>query len=237
MLTFNSSRRNARKSRNRYDESVSKWTWSAASDRASQIRSKPSAKTASHVTSESLSQGETPGVDTIVNSWMTPSSETDRTSFRNKKRSYKASNSSLSGNSFEAAITHRIGHSSRRPAPLSNCRSFKIVSRVFNMAELALKISSKNATDAVGKNPSVHRRYSSFSKARKESGPKISSGVVNRVRSRWKKIPPHSFDKRRPSADLAVPGGPIKRTCSPASIPNTTNRASISRSIRFSPTR
>ena len=36
-----------------------------------------------------------------------------------------------------------------------------MVSIVFRMAEFALKISSRNAIEAVGKNPVVQRRYSS----------------------------------------------------------------------------
>ncbi len=44
-------------------------------------------------------------------------------------------------------------------------RSFKMVRREFNMAELALKISSKKATLAVGKYPAIFRMYLSSSRA------------------------------------------------------------------------
>ena len=64
--------------------------------------------------------------------------------------SYKASNSSLSGSSFEAATT-AISGISCLVFPLSNLLSFKIVRRELRMAELALKISSRKATDAVGR--------------------------------------------------------------------------------------
>ena len=50
---------------------------------------------------------------------------------------------------------------SRCPAPLSKRRSLRMVSIVLRMAELALKISSRKAIEAVGKNPVVQRRYSS----------------------------------------------------------------------------
>ena len=53
-----------------------------------------------------------------------------------------------------------------------------MVRSVFKILLLALKISSRKATVAVGKNPSIQRTYSSFSRARNERGPKISSGVV-----------------------------------------------------------
>ena len=66
--------------------------------------------------------------------------------------SYSASNSSLSGNSLDAATTASSGMLCL-VRPLSNRLSFRIVKREFKMAELALKISSKNATEAVGRYP------------------------------------------------------------------------------------
>jgi hypothetical protein len=42
-----------------------------------------------------------------------------------------------------------------RVVPLSKRRSLRIVRRVFRMAELALKISSMKATEAVGRYPAV----------------------------------------------------------------------------------
>jgi hypothetical protein len=44
-----------------------------------------------------------------------------------------------------------MAHTLPRSEPLSNKRSFRIVSRALRMALLALKISSMNATSAVGK--------------------------------------------------------------------------------------
>ena len=81
-------------------------------------------------------------------------------------------------------MTHLRGHATLFPAPLSNCRSFNMVRSVLSMEELALKISSRNATVAVGRKPLMQRKYSSFSSARKLRGPKISSGSVNLVKSR-----------------------------------------------------
>lgn len=134
-----------------------------------------------------------------------PASETGSTFALKRNRSSNASRSSDSGNSLLAPITHFSGHFTLMPAPLSNCRSFRIVRRVLRIDEFALKISSKKATLAVGRNPSMQRKYSSFSRARRLSGPNISSGVVKRVNRRWKKGPPHNCDKRRPSSDLHVP--------------------------------
>mmetsp|Transcript_4323 Transcript_4323/g.9669 ORF Transcript_4323/g.9669 Transcript_4323/m.9669 type:complete len:248 (-) Transcript_4323:2204-2947(-) len=159
-----------------------------------------------------------------------PSSETGKTSALIRNLSNKASRSSDSGSSLDAPITHFRGHCTRFPAPLSNCRSFNMVRSVLRIAEFALKISSRNATVAVGRNPSMQRVYSSFSSARRLSGPKISSGVVNRVKRRWKKGPPQSMDRRLPSSLLLVPGGPMNKTCSSDTIPRTTNLASTSRS-------
>ena len=172
-----------------------------------------------------------------VSSCSNPASDTALTSFRRRKRSYRASSSSSSGNSFEAPITHRTGQSSRSP-PLSNFLSFNIVKSVFKMAELALKISSRNPTDALGRNPSVTRLYSSFSRAQSDSGPKISSGVVNLVNSRWKKPPPSETRSPNRLATIlfAVPGGPNSSKCSLASIASTTSRDSSSLSTRSRPT-
>mmetsp|Transcript_25098 Transcript_25098/g.41146 ORF Transcript_25098/g.41146 Transcript_25098/m.41146 type:complete len:212 (-) Transcript_25098:319-954(-) len=118
----------------------------------------------------------------IDNNLSTPSSETGETSFLIKNLSNKATNSSLSGNSFDAPTTQRILQDSRLPA-LSNFLSFRMVSKVFKIALFALKISSRKAISAVGRKPAVTLRYSSCSKDFKDRGPKSSSGVVKRVRS------------------------------------------------------
>ena len=52
---------------------------------------------------------------------------------------------------------------SMRLLPLSKSRSLRRVRRAFKMALLALKISSTNATSAVGKYPLICRSYRSFS--------------------------------------------------------------------------
>jgi hypothetical protein len=57
-----------------------------------------------------------------------------------------------------------------------------MVRRLFRIALLALNISSRRARWAVGRQPSIFRRNSSSSRAFKESGPKISSGVEKLVR-------------------------------------------------------
>mmetsp|Transcript_21481 Transcript_21481/g.50872 ORF Transcript_21481/g.50872 Transcript_21481/m.50872 type:complete len:215 (-) Transcript_21481:570-1214(-) len=142
-----------------------------------------------------------------------------------RNRSYNATSSSLSGSSLEAPTTHRIGHDSLDP-PLSNLRSFKIVNKVFKIALFALKISSRKPMFAVGKNPEVTLRYSSFSRDFRDKGPNNSSGVVNRVRSRWKNVPSHNSASRRPKIDFPVPGFPNRRMCSFAIIAKTTRRAS-----------
>ena len=67
-------------------------------------------------------------------------------------RSYKASSSSLSGSSFDAATTAKRGIVCRL-FPLSNLLSLRIVNNEFNIAEFALNISSRNATEAVGRYP------------------------------------------------------------------------------------
>jgi hypothetical protein len=76
-----------------------------------------------------------------------------------------------------------------------------MVSKLLSIAELALNISSKNATVAVGRNPCVHLMYRSFSKACNDRGPKISSGVVKRVNNLWKNGPPQRVDSLRPISD------------------------------------
>mmetsp|Transcript_15105 Transcript_15105/g.54410 ORF Transcript_15105/g.54410 Transcript_15105/m.54410 type:complete len:366 (+) Transcript_15105:669-1766(+) len=149
---------------------------------------------------------------------------------RNRKRSYSASSSSLSGSSFDAPTRHSSG-TLTRSAPLSNSRSLRMVSSEFKMAELALKTSSTNATVAVGRYPSVCRTYRSFSSPRMDSGPKSSSGTLNRVSSRSKNAPPSQMeDRRRPSSDLAVPGGPSSSRCSPQKAARRSSRTSVSRS-------
>ena len=72
------------------------------------------------------------------------------------------SSSSLSGSSLDAPITVSNG-TLIRSMPLSNFLSFSMVSKEFNIALLALKISSRNATLAVGKYLSILRTYLSFS--------------------------------------------------------------------------
>jgi hypothetical protein len=53
------------------------------------------------------------------------------------------------------------------------------------------------------------------------------------VRRRSKNLPPDAnLERRRPSSDLAVPGGPMKRICSPASAAKRRRRTSVSRSMR-----
>mmetsp|Transcript_10043 Transcript_10043/g.14922 ORF Transcript_10043/g.14922 Transcript_10043/m.14922 type:complete len:318 (+) Transcript_10043:1073-2026(+) len=237
-----------RRSRRSAQASPSIYTFSDAADKASTIWSSPSENTTSHSSAPAFvsvlallptlrsSQGDDPG-DGMDNIVISPSSDTGRTSFRSKKRSYNASNSSLSGSSLDAPTTQRIGQTSRDPAPLSKRRSFRTVRRVFKIAEFALKISSRNATDAVGRNPSVTLRYSSFSRARRDNGPKISSGVVKRVKRRWKNNPPHNCDNLLPNADFPVPGGPRSNTCSRASVPRTIRRDSSPRSTSPSSTR
>ena len=54
------------------------------------------------------------------------------------------------GSSFDAPTRHSKG-AFRRSLPLSQRRSLSSVSRAFKMALLALKISSTNATSAVGR--------------------------------------------------------------------------------------
>ena len=61
----------------------------------------------------------------------------------------------------------------------------------------------------------------------------LASGTVNLVRRRAKKVPPlHSAANRLPRSLLAVPGGPMKRTCSPARAAKSISLTSTSRSIR-----
>ena len=74
---------------------------------------------------------------------------------------------------------------SRCPAPLSKRRSLRMVSIVLRMAELALKISSRKAIEAVGKNPVVQRRYSSCYERH----------------IRYKRETPPSHRRSRPSAE------------------------------------
>lgn len=93
-----------------------------------------------------------------------------------RNRSYNASSSSLSGSSFEAPTKQSRGTGNRlfplskrlrckcQENPMESCyRSFKRVNRALRIAELALKISSMNATSAVGKYPSICRMYKSLS--------------------------------------------------------------------------
>lgn len=62
---------------------------------------------------------------------------TGETLYLKRKRSYNASNSSLSGSSFDAP-TKQISGTGTRCEPLSNKRSFKIVKSEFRTALLAL---------------------------------------------------------------------------------------------------
>ena len=67
----------------------------------------------------------------------------------------------------------------------------------------------------------------------------LASGTVNLVRSRSKNFPPpHSEASRLPSSLLAVPGGPMKRMCSPdkaaRSISLTSTSLSPSPALRHS---
>mmetsp|Transcript_18339 Transcript_18339/g.39948 ORF Transcript_18339/g.39948 Transcript_18339/m.39948 type:complete len:287 (-) Transcript_18339:69-929(-) len=197
---------------------------STAKDNDSMIPSKSPTSGISQPWSLSDMHEDSPGLD-IDNSSNTPWSDTFITSFLMRNRSYNAISSSLSGSSFEAPTTHLMGHDSLLP-PLSNLRSFKIVNNVFKIALFALKISSRKAISAVGRNPDVTLRYSSFSRDFRDNGPNNSSGVVKRVRSRWKNVPSHSFASRRPKIDFPVPGFPNKRMCSFAIIAKTTRRAS-----------
>mmetsp|Transcript_38990 Transcript_38990/g.124084 ORF Transcript_38990/g.124084 Transcript_38990/m.124084 type:complete len:221 (+) Transcript_38990:1054-1716(+) len=109
-----------------------------------------------------------------------------------------------------------------------------MVSSELRIALLALKISSTNATVAEGRYPSIWRTYWSFSRPRMERGPKSSSGTEKRVRRRSKKTPWHTMESLRPSSDLAVPGGPRKRMCSPAMAARSISRTSAS--LSTSPT-
>jgi len=74
-----------------------------------------------------------------------------------------------------------IRGTSRISQPLWYLRSLRMVSREFRMEELALKISSRNDTWAVGRYPCMFRRKMSSWREDKDRGPNISSGVVNRV--------------------------------------------------------
>jgi len=111
--------------------------------------------------------------------------ETWDTVLRIRNLSYKASNSSLSGSSFEAPTMQSRG-TSILSAPLSNSLSFSKVSKALRIAELALKISSTKATWAVGRYPSIWRWYLSSSRPFMLSGPKSSSGTENLVSRRSK---------------------------------------------------
>ena len=69
--------------------------------------------------------------------------------------------------------------------------------------------SVTQAIEAVGRSSSCGggtHACTTCSRARSESGPKISSGVVKRVSRRWKKVPPHKCARRCPRADLPAPG-------------------------------
>jgi hypothetical protein len=60
-------------------------------------------------------------------------------------------------------------------------RALTSVSRLFKMALLALKISSRNTTSASGSIFSMRRRYVPWRNAWMSTGPKISFGSVKRV--------------------------------------------------------
>mmetsp|Transcript_14974 Transcript_14974/g.45195 ORF Transcript_14974/g.45195 Transcript_14974/m.45195 type:complete len:201 (+) Transcript_14974:1396-1998(+) len=117
-----------------------------------------------------------------------PAADTCFTSRRTRNRSYNASSSSLSGSSL-LAPTRQMRGTVMRSVPLSNRRSLRMVSSVLRMALLALKISSMNATEPVGRYPSVCRTYRSSSRACIDNGPNSSSGTEKRVRRRSKKGP------------------------------------------------
>mmetsp|Transcript_7342 Transcript_7342/g.26747 ORF Transcript_7342/g.26747 Transcript_7342/m.26747 type:complete len:302 (+) Transcript_7342:637-1542(+) len=165
-----------------------------------------------------------------LNKLATPLSDTQGTNRRTKKRSYRASSPSSSGNSLDAATAQSSG-TEMRASPLSNARSFKRVKSEFNIEELALNTSSKNATTASGRYPSTLRVNLSFSSSFRDRGPKSSSGTEKRVKSLSKNLPLQIFAKRRASKLFAVPGGPTKRMCSPASTDTNINFASTLRSI------
>mmetsp|Transcript_7245 Transcript_7245/g.26647 ORF Transcript_7245/g.26647 Transcript_7245/m.26647 type:complete len:302 (+) Transcript_7245:755-1660(+) len=156
--------------------------------------------------------------------------DTWSTIFLNKKRSYRASSSSLSGSSLLAPTIHVKG-TLTLSLPLSKRPSFRIVSSELRMAEFALKISSTNATSAVGRYPSMARMYSSCSRPFNDKGPKSSSGTEKRVRSRSKYRPLHSRLRRRPNSDFAVPGGPSSSKCSPQKAASSISLTSVPRSI------
>mmetsp|Transcript_8904 Transcript_8904/g.20195 ORF Transcript_8904/g.20195 Transcript_8904/m.20195 type:complete len:268 (+) Transcript_8904:780-1583(+) len=156
-----------------------------------------------------------------------PSALTCLTDLRRRKRSYSASSSSDSGNSLDAPTRHSSG-TLCLSVPLSNSLSLSRVSSALRMAEFALKISSTNATSAVGRYPSVCRTYLSFSSPDMERGPNSSSGTENRVSSLSKNRPWHTSLSLRASSLLAVPGGPSRRRCSPASAASSMSLTSVS---------
>eukprot|EP00971_Amphidinium_carterae_P071462 1413732-Amphidinium_carterae.1 len=100
------------------------------------------------------------------------------------------------------------------------------------MDELALKISSTNATSASGKKPSVFRFSSSCSNACRDKGPNNSSGTEKRVSNRSKKLPAQRSDNLRAKRLFAVPGAPSKNKCSPERAARSNNFASTSLSMR-----
>ena len=86
------------------------------------------------------------------------------------------------------------------------------------MAGPAFQISSRNTTSAVGRYPSTIRSYvsSSFS-FEMDTGPKISSGVLNLDIRYSKALAPRKASfRRRATILLATPGGPSRKMLSPA---------------------
>ena len=68
----------------------------------------------------------------------------------------------ISGSSFKAPKTHLMEQDSRLP-PLTNLRSFNIISNVFKIALFALIVLLRKAMFAVKRNPIVTLRYLLFS--------------------------------------------------------------------------
>ena len=104
------------------------------------------------------------------------------------------------------------------------------VSNEFCMAGPAFHISSRNTTLAVGRYPSTARSYLSNSFRRLMlMGPNISSGVEKRdIRYSKAFASLNAAFRRRATIDLATPGGPNKRTLSPASAANNDKPNSVS---------
>ena len=63
----------------------------------------------------------------------------------------RASGTVVKSNAISSSLTKQSSGTGRRSLPLSNSRSFSSVSSALRIALLALKISSMNATSAVGR--------------------------------------------------------------------------------------